>query len=592
MKQHQAVSWSAKKAWAKQCAMQLSFISESLSKQKDQLGFELSDISNIIQIVEKKLVSPESFDLVVDLLCGKFQGTVKDIEEDKEVIFLTDTIIILFGYKGVLAKSIDDLGSMAFESTEDVKYKDRIIPRFPGVPDQNKLTDNEYEQVLIDFYNRLTLQKRLDCFKEFFRYEPKEYEVIFRIEGLDLHFDGFNIGKKIRVYDPRKEQRIKEYVWEGRKHHIEIKERKGNCISVRMQGQDSGSLAFHARRTAERALALALLSRREKRDKAIKLSGDYGICDSSGKEVAFQTVLERKEQIFPSRKEVIESYREYYDEWLWNSDAPESIRRWLIAIDWYRHAVESDQNSQELLNAWFAIEQLFKGIDNFSIRVPSYLKKTPSGVERQQAWIPNKNVRIIQFILAMVQLKAELRQIATTVSSYFFSRISFFSDGYKLSDRLLKQYYDESTGIWNPKKFVEIIDDIIVELKANNDKPAANDVEKVQKLFYDKQYCQKFIKKEFWQIKDDIYNIYRIRNMLVHAGETSSRLLRYYANRSREYDYSLLETLKLKIIDSTKQESIREIQDYLGQMVLESNVALEELEFDNMKVLREWVFST
>ncbi|MBU1299073.1 MAG: hypothetical protein KKG06_01695 [Bacteroidetes bacterium] len=580
-------SCSTKQEWVGKSDVYLSLILEPLSEHYSNT-FTLSDLVTLIDTLQTFQESLDCYDFTVDLLLKKIERCTSEITEDKNVRFLTDTLVLYFERRGISPRSIDSLGTDVMETFEDVKYPDRIITNYPNAPEQGTLLLNDYENSLKSFYSKLTMQSRIDCFKQFIRYKHEQYEVIFRIDGLELFDGGISITKDIRIYDPRKEKHIKKFSWEGRKYHVEQEDRAGNCLAVRLQGRGSASLENLARQMAERALGV--LSSKRKREEPLILSRDYSVCNEAGDEIAFGGDKSKKEPFFPAWGKIIESYQKYFNDWITNPKPNSAAKKWLVSMDWYRSSIESDQPSQELLNAWFAIEHLTKDEQDLSIRLPGFLYSRESPVRTNQQWLDRRSMAITQFILSIVVLKTEMREIASEVSSYFFNQISQNFYSYKISNHLLTQFYSKGNNTWKPQVFIEIIDEILNELTTNNYEPARSDVLEVKRLFYEVDFTKSILREKIWQIKDDVYNIYRIRNMLVHGGVTSSRLTKYYANRCREYAYDLLRCLQWKLMGSEREHLEKDHSGWLRQIIVDANIALEKFEKGDMNAYRDWIF--
>jgi hypothetical protein len=139
--------------------------------------------------------------------------------------------------------------------------------------------------------------------------------------------------------------------------------------------------------------------------------------------------------------------------------------------------------------------------------------------------------------------------------------------------------------------FVAVSDAVIAELKAGNLAGLALEVQSMRDLFHDKEAAMNRLRSELWRIKDDVYNIYRIRNMLVHRATTDSLLSEYYATRALEYSASLLTELKWNLLRTKDDSEIATIDEYFQDWVLDGNIALEAVQGGEMAKFHRWVFS-
>lgn len=96
--------------------------------------------------------------------------------------------------------------------------------------------------------------------------------------------------------------------------------------------------------------------------------------------------------------------------------------------------------------------------------------------------------------------------------------------------------------------------------------------------------------EKIYELKDDIYNVYRIRNMLVHSSGTQSKLLDYYSQRIREYSFSFLQLLGKKLLETSEDSEIKSLEYYLRQIILDSNIALEAVKENQMNKFRRIIF--
>ncbi|MEH2457968.1 hypothetical protein [Nostoc sp.] len=117
------------------------------------------------------------------------------------------------------------------------------------------------------------------------------------------------------------------------------------------------------------------------------------------------------------------------------------------------------------------------------------------------------------------------------------------------------------------------------------------DLNEVNEIFYNNAYCEQYLIEKIIDLKDDVYNIYRIRNMLVHSSSTTSKLLDYYAKRSREYCHSLLDAIAYKIYQTSNDDEIMPLEFYFREMVIDANIALEAVKENKMDIFINWALS-
>ena len=249
-----------------------------------------------------------------------------------------------------------------------------------------------------------------------------------------------------------------------------------------------------------------------------------------------------------------------------------------------------------LLNAWFSIEHLFKGNNKVSLRLPGFLSNRPNEKHCANLWYPENRIAQTQLLLSLVEIKHELTKYAGEVANNFlpgsktFFKLKYNKD-FVLSEDVLVKFVEKDGLTYTSGGFVAASDTVIGELKANNLAEPMHMVEWMRKLFYDHKVVMNKLQSEIWRIKDDVYNIYRIRNMLVHLAMTDSVLVEYYAKRALEYSYSLLTELKWHLLRTKDDSEIGSIDKYFQAWALDGNIGLEGVQYGEMDKFRKWVFS-
>ncbi len=136
-------------------------------------------------------------------------------------------------------------------------------------------------------------------------------------------------------------------------------------------------------------------------------------------------------------------------------------------------------------------------------------------------------------------------------------------------------------------KFIEKIPEIKRQLDTQNQQFSA--LNELNEILFNKDYGEEYLIKKIIELKDDVYNIYRIRNMLVHSSSTKSKLLDYYAKRSREYCHSLLDAIAYKIYQTANDDEIMPLEFYFREIVINANIALEAVKENQMEKFRNWI---
>ncbi|MEA5514545.1 hypothetical protein [Nodularia sp. UHCC 0506] len=569
-----------KRLWTQEVNQELYFIAEALSD--DAIKFQLDDISILTQRIENKLTSEDSFGKIIDILHEKL------IEEKLNydlMGFLIDTIIILFNAKGML--ELDSTLDDQFEKFEDIltsPEKDNLYPMVSGSPSKGTKSIDEYREDIKNYYQGLTIKQRLSLLKEVYRREPQTYRIIFNITGVKFS-ENFTIGK-VEFYRP---QIHGKYIKENGILSRDLESKSDYCIAVVIRGVDSKFMRIKAQQMAERTIAV--LSTRQRKDQAIFLSKDWVICDTQGEIRGFSFKGKDKQQTIESQNN-----RQRLGQWISSENiCHPTVAKWLSSTDWYRQATEASQSSQEILNSWFAVEKFSEDSKILSKRLPKLSQKLSSNnkifKETIDLWLEGDGIRTVQLLLVLSELKFNLYNKLRQVAYSFISPL--VHNELRISKSIAQDLQDYLSANKDEidilDKFIEKIPEIKKQLDAKAIETQA--LNEVHKIFYDNDYCEKYLIEKIIELKDDVYNIYRIRNMLVHSSSTKSKLLDYYAKRSREYCHSLLYAIAYKIYQTSHDDEIMPLEFYFREMVIDTNIALEAVKNNEMDKFRKWALS-
>ncbi|OBQ34933.1 MAG: hypothetical protein AN485_14790 [Anabaena sp. MDT14b] len=595
-----------KRLWTQEVNQELCFITEALSDEEKK--FELDDISILIQRIESKLTSKDSFEKVIQSLYDRLN---KGEINKNHMGFLLDTIIILFNSKGMLElKFILDDQFQSFERTSIFPDKDNLYPTVFGSPYRGTKSLDEHREEIRQYYESLNIKTRLNLLTQIYGLEPKHYKVIFGITGVDLE-NKVKIGN-VELYSPKKHGK---YIKGDDIVSQFIENTEDDCVAVDIQGVDSKYMAIRAKQMAERTLAV--LSRRSRKNQRIILSNAWAICDLQGK---MQAIKSRKDDVSEINTSITEN-NERIGKWISSENrCHPTVEKWLSSVDWYRQSVESSQSSQEILNSWFAVEKFSEDSKILSKRFPKIsdkLSKNKTFKEAIDLWFVEDGIRTVQLLLVLSELKYHLsnkiRQSANQFANIFvFSPSSL--DELKIAKSIDHELQEYIISANKDKiyldKFIEKIPEIKRQLDTHNQYfPALNELDEIlhntdngekhfigkiielYEIFYKNDDCEKYLIEKIIELKDDVYNIYRIRNMLVHSSSTKSKLLDYYAKRSREYCHSLLDAIAYKIYQTSNDDEIMPLEFYFREMVIDANIALEAVKNNQMDKFRHWALS-
>jgi hypothetical protein len=586
-----------RKEWTKEINEELNFICEALSdnnSKSSQFKFQLEDIPILINRIEKKIISENSFELIIKKL---YNNLLEENINYMQVKFLSETLILLFNNKGrlelsfILEEQFEKFkyittypyNEYLYETLYDLQDTDDLCPAVWGSPLRNGQPIGEYIEEVSSYYKELSIQERLNFLINIYQQEPQIYKVIFNIINVNFS-QPFKIGQQVQFYITPKDNQYDcqhiRYINETSTinklysdHFSALNDptnfelRTKYCVAVDIQGVDNKFIAIKARQIAERTIAALSTRTRKIKEQPIKLSNDWVICNSQGD---IQQYSNTRYYITKDISELAGTSQNNYQEKLgrWISDENRchpTVAKWLSSIDSYRRAIEAPESSQEILNSWFAVDKFSKNskiLSKQSLKIDQDFLKGTTLNEMISLWLggDDNNIKTVQLLLVLSELKFDLYSQVAQVRNSLNKTSTFYT--LRVSESIQENLQDY--------------------LPINNE---------LYKILYNKDDCQKYLARKIINLKDDVYNIYRIRNMLVHYGNTKSKLLDYYAKRSREYCHSLLDSIAYKIYQTSSDDEIMPLEFYFREMVIDANIALEAVKEDKMEKFRNWALS-
>ncbi|PHM07666.1 hypothetical protein [Nostoc sp. 'Peltigera malacea cyanobiont' DB3992] len=573
-----------RRVWTIEVDRELYFITEALSDSKSK--FELDDISILIKRIEEKITSKNSLRKVIKILYDKILE--KDLNSN-QIEFIVDTIIILFNSKGML--ELKSILNDQFQKFEDIGTDPEQVYLYPtlfGSPSRDVKLLDEHKEELKKYYEASSIKQRLNFLIEIYCLEPQSYKVIFKITGVKFK-KKINIGK-VELYRPKIDGK---YIKENEIIGI-FEDNSDYCVAVDIRGVDSKFMKIKAQQMAERTIAV--LSTRNRKDQAIILSSDWVICDSQGEIRAFNFKGGDKPQTIRYNSIDSQNNQQRLGQWISSEDiCHPTVAKWLASIDWYRRATEASQSSEEILNSWFAVEKFSDSSKTICKKLPelsdALKNKKKILKENIDLWIDSEGIRTVQLLLVLSELKFNLYHKVRQVGGVFITPLTFpLMDISKSINQDLQDYLSANKDeIDFLEKFIEKVPEIKKQLDSKS--IVLPDLNQVNEIFYNHDYCEQYLIEKIIALKDDVYNIYRIRNMLVHSSSTTSRLFDYYAKRSREYCNSLLDAIAYKIYQTSNDDEIMPLESYFREMVIDANIALEAVKDNKMDKFINWALS-
>jgi hypothetical protein len=260
------------------------------------------------------------------------------------------------------------------------------------------------------------------------------------------------------------------------------------------------------------------------------ISNNYIICDDLGEGAFFEysSRSNRSNKEFDIPNNI---YTDRIGHWLSSKNSlNKSVETWLTAIELYRKSVESVQSSDALLYSWYSLEHFINKSEKITVRLPREFDKSVG------EWYDADNISVLQLLLAIVTIKSK------------------FFDDFEQKNSQFDKYISEIRG-----------------------------------HFIDHTTCLNKIKQAIIDVKNDVYNIYRIRNMLVHSSNTKSKLLEDYSKRNKEYSLRLILEIRKHLFATESDTEIQPISTYFTRMIIDANVAFEAVVNNDMDKFRKWI---
>jgi hypothetical protein len=433
---------------------------------------------------------------------------------------------------------------------------------------------------------------------------PKKYKVIFKLSNFALaNSQSLKIGNvyfyipqihgKITIQDDRYRYRDESsdlVQFEKRIQEFEVMSESIYYVAVDIEGNDFYSMkdqADQAIRTVEMAVYVFLkkdtLMKKTNNNEIQIISNNYIICNDLGEGAFFEhSYISNKG--FDSPNNI---YTDRIGHWLSSKNSlNKSVETWLNAFKQYRKSVESVQSSDVLLYSWYSLEPFINKSEKITVRLPREFDKSVF-----EEWYNADNISVLQLLLAIVTIKSHLFDLLITFADNL-ARKGFPWDRFSVSDEILNIFfiskkYNGSILI-NASNFVENFQLIFDDFEQKNSQ-FDKYISEIRGHFIDHTTCLNKIKQAIIDVKNDVYNIYRIRNMLVHSSNTKSKLLEDYSKRNKEYSLRLILEIRKHLFATESDTEIQPISTYFTRTIIDANVAFEAVVNNDMDKFRKWI---
>lgn len=523
----------------------------------------LSLCENIIKSFQDGFYFKQSCDSLKDILLKS-----KWDDEDKDIISLiSQNLIVEFILLGYSMGTIKDMPLNLFSKYDKFDSEDGelLITKFPtslkykDFKDNNKINLNAYNEAIKNEIDGLSVSDRIESLKIYYDAEPHEGYAVLKVEGITGNVD-INIGN-VNFYTPS----LKSHMGDEKAEDFEVRKLKifGN------EGHTS-SFINAAVKIKYRDVDSAKKSAIESINKAIDLLRCY-VCS----EIPFKIVLNKfviddmedfhmvsvsakgEPHYIKSKSYNLEGFKNGSndDETYFKNVAKilfgDEFKKFQLAdkliysLHWYRKAYESNNLEDKLLNYWIVIENLVTfDSRNENLILPTKDKET--------------KILLAEELIPPIELTHFTREVSIELYRYLSYLVNSLQGDSKSMRPLLElpkshieacklTLHHEGGDI---KEFLANIPPLI-NLVHN---PVIKDKIIFTNNFYsDNNFTYQEMLKQLEQTKQDLFLIYRYRNLIVHNAQFDNTVLPYYIEKAERFAGNTLRAILYEfIMDSTK----------------------------------------
>lgn len=536
---------SAKSLWAKPISTQLKFILEALNSASDSKKFELKDILYFVEIIQREIISVESLEGLLNLLITEILKEEMNLEELK---FIVNTIIIMFIERGYYVKTLEyllhkqlslfqDHWNRISTSTDGLYLYGGLIYGSPKYNEEVYSENEDYKIALKQYYDSLGLKDRIFLMKKIYVEPPKKYKVIFKLSNFALaNYQSLNIGN-VYFYIPKIHGKITKSIF-----------RDDTYID-----ESSDLVQFEKRIQEFEVMSESIYY------VAVDIEGNDFY---SMKDQAIRTV-ERAVSVFLKKDTLMKKTN--------NNEIQIISNNYIICNDLGE-------------GAFFE----YSYISNEEFDIPNNIY-----TDRIGPWLSSKNSlnKSVETWLTAIELyrkSVESVQSSDALLYSWYSLEHFINKSEKITVRLPKEKeFDKSVfGEWYNADNISVLQ-LLLAIVTIKSKFFDDFGQKNSQI--DHTTCLNKIKQAIIDVKNDVYNIYRIRNMLVHSSNTKSKLLEDYSKRNKEYSLRLILEIRKHLFATESDTEIQPINTYFTRMIIDANVAFEAVVNNDMDKFRKWI---
>ncbi|HWV99783.1 MAG TPA: hypothetical protein VNZ64_08845 [Candidatus Acidoferrum sp.] len=461
-------------------------------------------------------------------------------EDETEIELIAGSLIVELLLKGYTLNTVRSMPRNIFCS---VSRKPNAFPTefvwadFGGLPaaDQQKYVDKNAEEL-----KALNLDKRLSAFTRYFFRRPKDYIVLFEVEGLKAEAE-VEIGP-VTFYSPKVRSFIKD-VADAKTNHLlkeqEFFRRDKNeyfaNAAIRFSCVDLETGRFQAAETADKALDLLRTQYKAPcrfkvlREQYIILGQDGRIGGSGFSADNDNPVINRLHsldlELFSQDKDHLACFAKTAQYLFLAKDAQSTLEQKVSdCLHWFRKGEETDRFEDRLLHYWIVMEKIF----TFSSSSAPLIKGNDK--------LETKILLISEFLSASVAFEFIYR-LGWTLHNYLRNLVGSDLAGILGQSRLIlpreiaeKCYLQENfSGRVYLKQIVENLHELA---QAVDKRLVKNRILYTERFYHDGSFAKKEIERVVARSREDVLLIYRYRNSIVHNAHYDPSLLQPFVEKA------------------------------------------------------------
>ncbi|MEK5215270.1 hypothetical protein [Psychrobacillus sp. FSL H8-0487] len=399
----------------------------------------------------------------------------------------------------------------------------------------------EYYAALKEKIDNLAISDRLNDFELYFDIEPFEQIVIFPIEGL-ITYEGYKLGD-VNFYSPRVEKYIKnpsdsDYELFNRKEedifNAIVKVKAIDYISGKRMAIDKIEKSFDLLKTYYGSKTNLIINS----SKYITLNKEYKIA-SSGSSSKNDEYFKLKNSLEIDNYEnneidlIFQNLEKYIFQSLEMHSQTQS--KIISSLHWFRKGEETVKAEDKLLNYWIVVENLldFKvgNEDSKSLILNKDIENTFNLAKELIPSIEIKELKMSIFLELFMYLRNLMGRASISTSTGEIRK------ALEIPMELQNICNLNSTGSFNLEPFVKNLEEL---KKYSNRKIISDKIETALNFYQDNSFAHTFFEEKIKLIQDELLNIYRYRNKIVHNAHYDDTLLPHYVKKIQNYANNLL----------------------------------------------------